>query len=187
MLFSYIMICIITGIAGGILYLFYNFFRYRLIQSGKLSLKRDSQINKYYIISLLVVSAGLTYFAYYPTDRFYYDEFTSATLRKIPSSAEIIKKRSSYPDVHGKYCSSSLVQISKEDYTKLYNELSQDLQFKKGGEILNAEEFDQVLNKDQRNNISYFVRIENPKTYRPYSYIGFLNDRETLIIDRCSD
>ena len=187
MLFVFIMICIIIGIAGGVVYLFYNFFRYRLIQSGKLSLRLDSQINKFYIISLILIAVISTYLAYFPTDDFYFNEFKSVTLRKVPSSAEIIKKKASYPDVHGKYCSSCLVQLSKADYIKLYNEINQDPRFKKNGEILNAEEFDHVLSSDKRDHINHFIQRVDSNRYGPYSYIGFLNDSGTIIINKHSD
>ena len=186
MFFIFIFGCIFIGFFGGIVYLIYNFFRFRLLENGKLSRKRDSQINKAYIIALLLISTVQTYLAYYPTDSFYFREFRSVTLRKPPASAEVIKKTSSYPDFHGDYCSSSLIKLSKDDYIKLYNELLNDKRLLREGKILIAEEFDKVLDRNKRELIiTHSFQLIIPNTYGRYNYIGFINDGQTVVIDKC--
>jgi len=175
---------IFIAIAGGILYLVYNFFRYRLLQSGKLSTKLDSQINKYYIIALIFISAAFTYRGYFPPDNFYFKEFEFVTLTKIPSSAEIVKKTSSYPDFHGDYCSSSLIELSKEDYSKLYNDLSLGKNLQKTDKILNTDEFDKVLRRDKRDLIIQSYQRIIPGKIGNYNYISFLSDGKSIIINR---
>jgi hypothetical protein len=187
MIFVFFFACIGNGILGGIVYLVYNIFRYRFLQSGKLSKKRDRQINKLYVSLLILISAVQTYLAFYPTDKFFFNEFESVTLRKIPSSAVVIKKEASYPDIHGEYCSSSLLNLSNKDYDNLYNELTMDNRFKKNGEILSAEEFDRILNKEKSKDIEYFVQVRDYKKIWDYCYIGFLGDKHTIVINKCNN
>ena len=153
MFFIFIFGCIFIGFFGGIVYLIYNFFRFRLLENGKLSRKRDSQINKAYIIALLLISAVQTYL---------------------------------YPDFHGDYCSSSLIKLSKDDYIKLYNELLNDKRLLREGKILIAEEFDKVLDRNKRELIiTHSFQLIIPNTYGRYNYIGFINDGQTVVIDKC--
>jgi hypothetical protein len=177
-------VSLMVGICGGIIYLIYLPIKNQLLKKGKLTLARSRQINKIYILALLLFSIYKTYDAFFPSESFYKDEFENVTLREIPESAQFIFKKSSYPDFHGDYASSSQIKLSKEDYKKLLNELSSDSQFSKDGQIIGFEEFDYTLNnKDQNNILVSFTRpIKGEEDC--YLYIGFYNDNQTIFVNK---
>ena len=177
-------VSLMVGIGGGIIYLIYLPIKNLLLKRGKLTLVRSRQINKIYILILLLFTIYQTYNAFFPSESFYKDEFENVTLRKIPESAEIVFKKSSYPDFHGDYASSSQIKLSKEDYNKLLNELNSDNQFTKNGQIISFEEFDYTLNNKDENNISAsFIRsIKGEEDC--YLYIGFYNDNQTIFVNK---
>ena len=186
LIFSFFFISVFVGLAGWILYLLYKPIRNRLIKSGKLTPHRSTQISSGYKILLLLIAVFQTYKANYPSDSFYFDEFESVTLRKPPSSAEVIKKASTYPDFHGDYCSSSMIKISKEDYTRLYIELQSDKDLVKNAELLSSGVLDKVLERNKREQIvAGFQRKISGKS-GIHLYIGFLNDQQTIIVNKCS-
>ena len=177
-------VSIMVGIAGGIIYLIYLPIKNQLIKKSKLTIVRSKQINRIYILSLLVFSIYQTYDAFFPSESFYKDEFENVTLREIPKSAQIIFKKSSYPDFHGDYASSSQIKLSKEDYNKLLKELNSDNQFSKDGQIIGFEEFDYTLNNKDQNNISVsFTRPIKDKE-DCYLFIGFYNDNQTIFVNK---
>jgi hypothetical protein len=141
---------------------------------------------KYIGIILLVVAPLWTiyeaYTAIYPTDSFYLDEFKEVTLREAPKTAEVIKKKASYPDFHGDYCSSALIKLSRHDYTNLLNELSRDKRFIKNGELITSSEFDEVMGKLKTEQIKSGFTRQIPGEEDHYLYIGFLDDQETIIV-----
>ncbi|MBV7440721.1 hypothetical protein KRX57_04750 [Weeksellaceae bacterium TAE3-ERU29] len=77
----------------------------------------------YLSISSIGLSVYETYRAFYPADSFYFKEFEYVTNRKIPDSAEIKFKDSCYPDIHGKYFSKSVIELSENEFNKLLTEL----------------------------------------------------------------
>lgn len=186
LLFSFILISLFVGLLGWVLYILYRPFRKRLIKSGRLSQRQSIRITNGYKILLLLIAVFQTYKANYPFDSFYFNEFESVTLKSLPPSAEIIKKHSSYPDFHGDYCSSSLMRLSKEDYTNLFNELLSDKQLTKNLEVKNSEEFDKVLDRNQQSEIKFHFRRIIPDKSGIYLFIGFLNDEQTILVNKCS-
>ena len=75
----------------------------------KLKLENKYLANKsfkyYLLICSLIFSIYQSYTAVYPNDSFYFKEFEYVTNQKIPNSAKIVSKKSSYPDFHGDYFS----------------------------------------------------------------------------------
>jgi hypothetical protein len=140
-----------------------------------------------YIGTILLVIAPLwtiyeTYTAIYPTDSFYLDEFKEVTLREAPKTAEVLKKTASYPDLHGEYCSTSLIKLSRQDYTNLLNELSRDKRLIKNGELITSSEFDEIMGKLKTEQIKYSFTRQITGEEDHYLYIGFLDDQETIIV-----
>jgi len=137
-------------------------------------------------ISLLIIAPIWTFYeiytAIYPTDSFYFKEFKDVTLREIPSSAKIIKKTASYPDFHGDYASVSLIRLSQKDYNSLLTELNNDNRIIKNGELIVSSEFDEVMGNLKTNNILYSFSRKIPNEEDHYLYIGFLNDKITIIV-----
>ena len=146
---------------------------------------------KYVGIILLIIAPSWTiyevYTAIYPRDSFYYSEFKEVTLRDIPKSAVIIRKDASYPDFHGDYCSASLITLSTNDYNSLLNDLTNDKQITliKAGEICGSEELDKVMGNYKKEQIinSFTRTISGEEDH--YLYIGFLDDKKTIVISVC--
>ena len=66
------------------------------------------------------------YRALYPADDFYFAEFETVASRKPPREARIIAKDATYPDFHGDYCSFSRIEVSRQSFHQLLEELSTD-------------------------------------------------------------
>ena len=176
---------IVVGIFGGIIYLIYLPIKNRLIKSGKLTPKKSKRINLIYITLLLFFSAYQTYDAFFPSENFYEEEFKTVTLREISKSAEFISKKSSYPDFHGDYCSSSQIKLSKEDYQKLLTELNSDNQFTKNEQSMGFEEFFHTLgNKTEKKFTTNFKRKIKGKEDH-YLFIAFYYDKQTIFVNIC--
>jgi len=123
-----------------------------------------------YIFAIsIIVAFYLSYTAVYPPNSFYYDEFEYVTNRKIPESAKIKFKSSSYPDFHGDYSSKSIIEISQPDYNKLLKELQNDKTIKES-----IENDSKVLKVFERRIIGEEDR---------YLFIRFLKDRKTIVVN----
>ena len=146
---------------------------------------------KYVGLFLLIIAPIWTayevYTAIYPTDSFYFSEFKEVTLREIPKSATVKNKDASYPDFHGDYCSASLITVSKDDYLSLLNELTNDRRITRNdaGEFTGSDELEKVMGSFKREQIihSFTRRIAGQEDH--YLYIGFLDDKETIIVSVC--
>ncbi|HEY0261386.1 MAG TPA: hypothetical protein VGB95_00035 [Chitinophagales bacterium] len=144
---------------------------------------------KFIGIVLLVIAPIWTafevYTAIYPLDSFYFDEFETITYRKLPASAIIEKKDAGYSDMQGDYCSAALIQLSEKDYLKLLSELKNDKRFKVASEInvVSSEELRIVFNDLNWEQIATgFLKDSNYGNY----YIGFLDDKKTIVISLCN-
>lgn len=117
------------------------------------------------LLALIILCSGyLSFTAVYPTDDFYFDEFETITLRKIPDSAKVLTKSATYPDLHGDYDSEATIQLSSTDYQSLFKQIQQDKRFNK------------VSN--DANKIQFLRMIENRED-RLY-YIDFYSDGKTI-------
>ena len=185
MLILFFIILLIVGVAGVLLYLLYIPIKKRLIKKGKLTKSRSRQINIAYVVLLLLFSAYHTYNAFFPSESFYVEEFKTVTFREIPKSAKFIEKNSSYPDIHGEYCSSSQIKLSKAEFKKLLTELNSDNRLAKNGEIIDSDEFYKSRGGKSSKKIVYnFIRkIEGQEDH--YLFIGFCDDNETIFVNIC--
>lgn len=78
------------------------------------------------------------YYAIYPPNDFYFQEFEKVTELDVPKSAEIVYKDASYPDFTGDYHSESIMKLSKEDYFSLLEKMKKNLHFKEIKAVENA-------------------------------------------------
>jgi hypothetical protein len=157
----------------------------KLLRNGSLLKPRSKLINNTYIFTLVIISAYLTYDAFFPSKGFYEGEFKTVTLRDIPKSAEFIVKTASYPDFHGEYCSSSQIKLSKADCGKLLSELQSDKRFMKSGQVIGSAEFDKSLgNKNSKKILLNFLRpIAGEEDY--CLSISFYDDNKTVFVSIC--
>lgn len=63
--------------------------------------------------------AYLTYTAIWPLDSFYVDEIERYTSLQLPSDHKVLKKRSSYPDIHGDYYSEAVIKVKGLDTSNI--------------------------------------------------------------------
>lgn len=110
-----------------------------------------------------------SYIAVYPTDSFYYDEFEYVTNQKIPESAEIKFKDSSYPDFHGDYFSKSIIELSPTDFNRLLKELQNDKTF--------------IESKNDDKSILKIFERKIPNKSDIHLFIHFLKDRRTIVVN----
>lgn len=117
-------------------------------------------------ISAVIPSFYLAYTAVYPTDDFYYQEFTRVTGLPIPPSAHIKKKEASYPDIHGDYQVTAMIELSQQDYQQLLFQLQQNPALIPSSNNNNTEKRFDKITKDEADMF----------------YIQFLQDNKTIII-----
>ncbi|RVU01346.1 hypothetical protein EOD41_05115 [Mucilaginibacter limnophilus] len=158
---------------SALIYLFFVFFRW-LYWKGyqKVAIVIPSIIIAYITYSI--------YTAFYPDDDFFFQDFKTVTLKDVPKSAKIIAKDASYPDHHGKYISVSLMKLSKHDYKKLLDQLTNDKNFSRGKMQFHSEEFVNVMGEDfDLKEIKFQFNKNNSRSGE--SYIAFLNDEQSVI------
>ena len=183
--FVFIMACILTALIGGLIYLFYLPIKKSLLKSGKLTPVRSRQINKVYILILLIVASSQTYFAFFPTNSFYKDEFKFNTGLELPSSANIIDKSCEYPDLHGDYWASAIIELNETDYQKLKVEISKLNEFQvdtTSQKIGITSEYD-ILTKGIKESDLKIVFFNKRKEWFK---VAFLKDKRTIIFERSS-
>ena len=182
-LFIFIILTFLLGLVGGLIYLVYLPFRNRFLRKGRLTKPRSKQINTIYICIIVVISAYLTFDAFFPGKSFYENEFKTVTLRDLPKSAKFVEKAASYPDLHGGYFSSSQIRLSKTDYNNLLYELTNDNRIAKSREIRGAEEFSKTLGDKESKNIIYGFTRQITGKENHYLFIGFYNDGQTIFVN----
>ncbi len=181
----FLLICIVVGLAGGLLYLIYLPFKKKFLKSGELTKIKNRQINKVYVLVLLVIALSQTYFAFFPKDSFYIDEFKSNTGIELPLSAHIISKSSNYPDMHGDYSAVAIIKLDRIDFKELEINLSKlayievDTSSQKIGATI--EYFDLAKNiKDNQ------IEVVFTNVKKEWFRVAFLNDMQTIIFERSS-
>ena len=180
-----VIVSIVTGIIGGLLYLIYLPFKRRFIRTEKLSTKISRKINLAYIAVLGLFALYQTYDAIYPSDSFYKDEFTYYTEIEFPESGVIHKKEASYPDMHGDYWSAAIAEFSVEDYEKiswaLSNSAKFDIDTTQQGIGITAD-FKALSKHIPKQDINIVYVKKRGEWFK----IAFLKDRKTIIFERSS-
>ncbi len=181
----FIAVSLLTGLIGGLIYLCYLPLKKRLLKSGKLTLIRSRQINKVYIFILFIIASSQTYFAFFPTNSFYKDEFKFNTSLDLPSSADIVDKDSEYPDLHGDYWASAIIKLDETDYTKLKAEISKlnDFQIDTTSQKIGITREYDILTKDIKESDLEIVFFN---TKKQWFKLAFLKDKRTIIFERSS-
>lgn len=139
------------------------------------------------IVAFTIYLGYSAYTAVYPTDSFYFSEFKEVTLREAPKSATVKSKDASYPDFHGDYCSASLITVSNDDYSSLFNELTNDKRMTKNKpeEIIGSSELYKVMGNFKTEQIIYSFTRSIAGQEDHYLFIGFLDDKKTIVVSVC--
>ena len=148
-------------------------------------LKKKGVHPKWRVLSLIpiFIVGYLIFEAFYPSESFYEDDFKEVTGIDFPKNAEFEYKTASFPDHFGDYTSVSLIKVENEFYAELPNKL-----LKRGLseniEKVGSAEMDKVKSKLNGRIIEKEYALE--ESGEIYYYVGFLSDKETLIIERIS-
>jgi hypothetical protein len=176
----FLIIAIITGIIGFVVYWLSMLLQRYLFKKGYIKVEIKQTLKLIIIILTICISTYFTYDAFYPSNAFYLNEYRKITLREAPRTANILRKSSSYPDMHGDYGACALIRLSKQDYEILYKEIQDDKNMKPG-EIIGSEEFSDVMKGININEIKAgYIRPIGKEDH--YLYIGFLKDNQTILI-----
>jgi len=122
------------------------------------------------------------YFAIYPGDAFYADEFKNAAFRDLPKTTHFLEKEASYPDFHGKYGTAFLIEVSREDFNSLKTQLLNDKRFKKASLHGSAEITDVMRGYNEDNVVTSLAR-DDDSDRRRYCFVGFFKDKKTIIVN----
>lgn len=121
------------------------------------------------------------YIAFYPNDSFYLDEYRTVVGKTPPESAQIIDGAASYPDFQGSYNSVSLIELSPDDYQKLYTEVFQSHNYREA-DLIHTETLHKTIKPHEKlKNITWKERTNSKEDWE-HLFIGFLNDKKTIVI-----
>ncbi len=130
----------------------------------------------------------MIYTAFFPTDSFYKEDFKEVTGIDFPENGEIMYKSSTYPDQFGDYRSTSIVKVDKEFYERLKGQLKTkglvdylDEKEEDSSGPYNSKEIDREIGVEKIEK-AFSMTVESGVFY----YVGFLSDRETLVVQRQS-
>ena len=183
--FAFLSISLFVGLIGFLIYLCYTPVKKRLLRAGKLTAARSRLINRLYILALLLFAISQTYFAFFPTTSFYKDEFKDNTGLKLPPSSRIVAKTSEYPDMHGDYSASAIIELDEPDYIKMKEDISRLPEFKidttmyKLGVTDGYRDIAKNVNEGDFGEVYYNITKE-------WFKIAFLKDNRTIIFERSS-
>jgi len=140
------------------------------------------------ILILVTIFGFLTfsiYTAFYPLDEFYEHEFTINTGLDFPKTGSIVSKDSNYPDQHGDYWASAIVELDTDEYealkTKLLNQ--QDFQIDTTRQRIGITTAYRELTKniDKKDIEVVYMNIN-----RQWFKVAFLKNKKAIIFERSS-
>ena len=147
-------------------------------------------------LSLILPGAALAvlgYFvftAFYPNDEFYEEQYQRLTGQPFPEAGLIVAKDASFPDQHGDYAACARLEVSAATYEQLLARISRDSAFSavifgSDSTFISSESFQKVAGPVPDAHYARCFSGGNVVS-NAYRFIGFLADRRTLIIYRCS-
>jgi hypothetical protein len=171
----FLVVILVIGVLTAILYFLYKW----LVKKGQ---------KKIGILILITILGFLTfsiYTAFYPLDEFYEQQFEIHTGLDFPKTGRIVSKDSNYPDQHGDFWASAIVELDTEEYAalkiKLLNE--QDFQIDTTGQGIGIttayRELTKNINKED-------IEVVYVKTGKLWFKVAFLKNKKTIIFERSS-
>lgn len=135
----------------------------------------------YTLTILQIIIFYFIYTAFYPDDSFYFEEYRSVVGKTPPQSAKVINGFATYPDFQGSYNSVALIELSTDDYQKLYNEVHQSDRFNEA-DLIHTETLQEAIKPNKKiKNIKWKERT-NSKEGWEHLFIGFSGDKKTVVI-----
>lgn len=174
--FFLLTVIIVLGVPIGL-----SFLILRFIKKGNY----DKRLRLIALLPILTIGY-FVYTAFFPTESFYKEDFKEVTGVDFPENGEIIYKSATYPDQFGDYGSTSIVKVDKE----FYDGLEAHLKEKGLEDNVNSEE-----DSGPVDSATISKKIGKKKIEKSFSitvgggifyYVGFVSDKETLIVQRQS-
>jgi hypothetical protein len=168
----------VVSLCAGLVYILYRFFKKNYL-FDYITPRRHIFIKRIIVYSIPIITIWITFRAFFPNDRFFKEEFTDITKIDFPKKGKIVSKFADYPDFHGDYSSCARIELKTEDFTVIKKLIKSDTTFKIGMppgspcyESASLEEID-------FNTLEGYERMDQ---YHHYLYIGFLDDKNIIII-----
>jgi hypothetical protein len=143
--------------------------------------RKDKRLKFLLLIPVIFLIYSI-YSAIYPPDSFYKHDFKTVTGINFPEQGEIIYKTASFTDMSGDYGSVSIIRVDHEFYNSLDKQLMTKgltkTKLKRG-----SSELYEALKEIKGRTIEEEFDLEQ---LGRYYYVGFLSDKETLIVYRQS-
>ena len=171
-------VIIIVGVPIGLSFLILRFIKKR---------NYDKLLRLVALIPMLTIGYFI-YTAFFPTDSFYKEDFKEVTGIDFPEDGEIVYKSATYPDQFGDYGSTSIVKVDKEFYERLEGQLKikglVDNVGKKEEDLSGPFDSREIEREIGTNKIekAFSMTADGGVFY----YVGFVSDRETLVVQRQS-
>lgn len=173
------------SIVAGILYLIYKPIRKKLYERNMLSQTWNCKIMKLAIFVIIVSSSHSTWTSVYPPDSFYESEFEYNTGLDFPTTGEIIRKDSWYPDMHGDYWSAAVMTVSKQEFEELKEQLFNSPKFEiddyKFG-IGATADFEELVKGFPEDNYSLTLNLKKGEYFK----VAFSKDGKTIVFEKAS-
>ena len=169
LLFFLGIIGIIVLIAGVLFFLLIRLYRWI----------RRTRFRKYAFVFPTIIVLFFcyeVYFAIWPKDSFYIEDFERLSHKSFPSSGVILYKDADYPDQHGKYSSAVLMSLSTEDYDKFWKEIVFDKTFA----VCNIQ-----YNLQAYKSAHFDEKYITKQYYKGPLLISFFEDHKTIFIQKC--
>jgi cbb3-type cytochrome oxidase subunit 3 len=170
-IFYIIIIVVVIGLWGGLIYLIYLPFKNRLIKSGKLTDKLNRQINRTFIFLLCLVGVLLYCFKDYRTPS--KDRLESASNIELPDDFKVIKDE--YQDMWQDYCVLYDIQFDNKATKQLIKT------------IKTSEFYNPNVNPKSMLYDSLYIRIDNIKAVWCKSSNGYRFSRQEGLTDYSVD
>ena len=141
-------------------------------------------------ITIYLIAGYFIYTAFYPTDDFYEKEFHQITSFPFPKEGRITDKDASYPDQHGDYSACARIEVPAPVYQHILHRVATDttlsrVTYAHDSTFISSEPFTAVAGNIEPALFAHSLS-GGSSTMNAYRFIGFLTDRKTIIIYRCS-
>lgn len=115
------------------------------------------------------------YFALFPKDDFYKEDFESLSNMKFPKTGTILFKDADYPDIHGHYTSIAIVELPSVDFNKMQQEIEANKSFQHCKILYNTDTYTDKGFDCGKIKMQY---------YQGKLLLSFYNDNKTVFIQR---
>ncbi|MBC6697974.1 hypothetical protein [Hymenobacter sp. BT190] len=141
-------------------------------------------------VAISLITGYFVYTAFYPTDDFYEKEFHQITSLPFPKAGSIIDKDASYPDQHGDYSACARIEVPAPVYQHILHQVTTNttlslVTYAYDSTFISSEPFTAVAGNIEPALFAYRLS-GGSSAMNAYRFIGFLTDRKTIIIYRCS-